>query len=193
MTAAGRSYLLPDPFWLIATQNPIEIEGTFPLPEAQTDRFLFKLTVGYPAVEAMLKLIDISLDEEPTENLNVVVSPERIKEMMALCRGVVIADEMKRAAVSLVLATHPEHSAGSEEAHRHFRYGASPRGLQALLRAARVRALQSGRGHVAADDIASVALPALRHRVLLNIESEMDGIAIDSALERVIGSWRRSI
>ncbi|MBP1148704.1 MoxR family ATPase [Methylocaldum sp. RMAD-M] len=193
VTAAGRSHRLPDPFWLIATQNPIEIEGTFPLPEAQTDRFLFKLSVGYPAVDAMLRLIDISLDEEPTENMNAVISLQRISEMMALCREVVIADEMKRAAVSLVLATHPEHGAGSEEARRHFRYGASPRGLQALLRAARVRALQSGRGHVAADDIAGVALPALRHRVLLNIESEMDGIAIDSALERVIGSWRRSI
>jgi MoxR-like ATPase len=189
VTAAGRSHPLPEPFWIIATQNPIEIEGTFPLPEAQVDRFLFKLRVPYPDLDALLRLADLSLDEEPSEKLAPVLGPDRLAEMMALCRAVVIGDGIKRAAAHLVLATHPE--GGSAESRRWFRYGASPRGLQALLRTARVRALAAGRGHVAAEDLESVARPALRHRVLLNIESEMDGVTVDAALDEVIRAWRR--
>jgi len=180
VTAGGARYPLPRPFWVVATQNPIELEGTFPLPEAQLDRFMFKLTVPYPDAEALYQLIDVSLDHEPADDTTPILDATRVDCMLALSSGVFIADAVKRAAVRLVLATHPAE--GHALARRHLRYGASPRGLQALLRSARVRALAHGRAHVAIDDLRQVALPALRHRVLLTIESEVDGVVVDDLL-----------
>ena len=189
VTYTGTQYPLPRPFWIIATQNPIEIEGTYPLPEAQLDRFLLKLKVAYPSADAMLKMLDISLDNEPADHITPMLNLERVNSIITHAKEVLIAKPLKQAAVELVLATHPEHESGYTHAKSHLRYGASPRGLQALLRAARVRALLDDRAHVALEDIEAVALPALRHRVLLNIDSEMDGIDIDTILNTIIKQW----
>jgi MoxR-like ATPase len=189
VTYTGTTHILPSPFWVIATQNPIEIEGTYPLPEAQLDRFLVKLKVDFPDSEALLAMLDISLDNEPSEQLEPILSRERLVEIMQLCQQIVISERIKRAAVQLLLYTHPENRGDS----RHFRYGASPRGLQALMRTARVHAMMNGRLQVDLDDLEAVAMPALRHRVLLTIESELEGIDSDELLVSLIRSWRAQI
>jgi len=186
VTYTGTTHLLPSPFWVVATQNPIEIEGTYPLPEAQLDRFLVKLKVDFPDREALLAMLDISLDSEPSDRLEPILSRERLVEIMRLCRQILISERIKHAAVQLLLCTHPQEKGGSS----HFRYGASPRGLQALLRTARVHALMNGRLQVDLDDLEAVAMPALRHRVLLTIESELDGVDSDEQLASLIQSWR---
>ncbi len=192
VTHAGEQHRLPRPFWVAATQNPIEIEGTYPLPEAQLDRFLMQIKVAYPDSDALLTLLDISLDDEPSNHLEPVMSQERVKEIMTLIQRVVIAQPLKQAAVDLILATLPGGRGASPLAERHFRYGASPRGLQALLRAARVHAILAERAHVGLDDIQRVALPVLRHRVLLNIESELEGVDMDGILLQLLESWRNA-
>lgn len=126
VTHAGQSHPLPSPFWVIATQNPIEVEGTYPLPEAQLDRFMAKVDVGYPDAEALMSLLDISLDDEPSDHMQTVIQPSRVREIMNLIKGVVIAQPLRQAAVDLVLATLPARRRGSELATRHFKYGASP-------------------------------------------------------------------
>jgi len=192
VTHAGKSYALPKPFWILATQNPIELEGTYPLPEAQLDRFLFKLKVDFPSGESLTQLIDLTLDEHPADKITTVLSHNRIQEMMTLCKEVVIASEIKHAAVALILTTHGESSDASISAsvQQHIRYGASPRGLQAILRAARVHALCGGRAHVALEDIEAAALPALRHRILLTLESEMTGTDSEQFLKDIISTWK---
>jgi MoxR-like ATPase len=186
VTQAGKPYPLPQPFWVVATQNPIEIEGTYPLPEAQLDRFLAKLRVDFPVAEGLLAMIEVSLDDEPADHLPQVLDAARASELIALARSIVIADPVKRAAVDLVLATHPRNGG----AGRHFRYGASPRALQSMLRAARVHALMQGHAHVGYSDLATVALPCLRHRVLLTVEAELEGRQADELLADVMGPWR---
>jgi MoxR-like ATPase len=190
VTCSGTTYPLPAPFTVIATQNPIELEGTFPLPEAQLDRFLFKLHVSYPNPGALQALLDVSLDAEPSLTVRCAFEPDEVAEVMALCKTVLIATDCKRAAVDLVLATQPDAAAASPVARRHLRYGASPRALQALIRAARVRAVLAGRAHIDMDDLSEVALPVLRHRVLLKVESELDGIAADDLLRELVAQWR---
>lgn len=186
VTQGGVRHPLPRPFWVIATQNPIEIEGTYPLPEAQLDRFLVKLRVGFPDADALMAMLAVSLDDEPADHLPAVLDPARVDRLMAIARSVAIARPVQRAAVDLVLATHP----GQGPAARHFRYGASPRALQSLLRAARVHALMGGHAHVGFSDLAAVALPCLRHRVLLTLEAELDGRDADALLTEVIGPWQ---
>ena len=135
--------------------------------------------------------VDRSLDDEPADHLKAVVLPERVSEMMAQAREVVISTHVKKAAVDLILATHPNSPQGVGAAQDHILYGASPRALQALLRAARVRALAAGRGHVGLDDLVASAKPTLRHRVFLTIESELDNVSIDALLETVVSEWLR--
>jgi MoxR-like ATPase len=192
VTCGGAAYRLPAPFWVIATQNPIELDGTYPLPEAQLDRFFFKCTVPYPSSDALLGIVDVSLDDEPSDSLAPLLSPGRVEAMMAQAREAVVADAVKRAAVDLVLATQPRGPRSSALARERLRYGASPRALQTLLRAGRVRALAEGRGHVALEDVRAVALPALRHRVLLSIESEVAGVQMDELLGRIVDEWARA-
>ena len=192
VTHAGELHRLPEPFWVAATQNPIEIEGTYPLPEAQLDRFMMQIRVSYPDADALLRLLDVSLDDEPSDHLQAVMDRDRVTRIMALIRQVVVAQPLKQAAVDLVLATLPGSSGASPLAERHFRYGASPRGLQALLRAARVHAVLEGRAHVSLEDLHRTALPVLRHRVLLNIESELEGVDIDQTLLQLLESWRNA-
>ncbi len=186
VTAAGATHRLPEPFWLLATQNPIELEGTYPLPEAQLDRFMMKLPVSYPDADSLLALLDVSLDDEPAARLAAVIDPRRCASIVALARQVFIAEAVKRTAVGLVQATQPRGPEAHPRASEHLRYGASPRALQALLRGARVLALLDGRAHVASDDLRALALPVLRHRVLLTIESEVDGVDVDALLEDVV-------
>jgi MoxR-like ATPase len=189
VTYGGSTHRLPDPFWVIATQNPIEIEGTYPLPEAQMDRFLVKLKVPYPDAAAMLAMLDISLDSEPTERLSPVIEPAALHDLLRAGEQIVITESVKHSAVQLILATHPERDEGSAQTRRHIRYGASPRGLQALLRTARVHALLHGRAHVAIDDLRRMALPVLRHRVLPTIESELEGMDMDLVLAGLVERW----
>jgi MoxR-like ATPase len=176
VTYLGQSHQLPSPFWLLATQNSIELEGTYPLPEAQLDRFLLKLLVPYPDAESLLQLSEITLDNEPTETIQPLLNPQKINQILEASRQILIAPPLREAAVALVLATQPERGATS------LRYGASPRGLQGLLKAARVRALLSGRAHVAFTDLAWVAAPVLRHRIILTFEAAMDGLTADEVI-----------
>ncbi len=193
VTHAGVTHPLPSPFCVLATQNPIELEGTYPLPEAQLDRFMFKLMVPFPARESLRQMLDVSLDAEPSDTLQPIASPADVLSVMRLARTVLLGDRCKEAAVDLVVATQPATGGASADARRHVRYGASPRALQALVRAARVRALMAGRSHVDVDDLDSVALPVLRHRVLLRLESELDGLDADSTLASIIDAWRRRL
>ncbi len=194
VTQAGTTHRLPSPFCVLATQNPIELEGTYPLPEAQLDRFMFKLTVPFPARASLRAMLEVSLDAEPADGLQPIASPADVLAITALCRTVLLGERCKDAAVDLVMATQPAaggaSGGASGDARRHIRYGASPRALQALVRAARVRALMAGRAHVDVEDLAAVALPVLRHRILLRLESELDGQDADTTLAGVIAGWR---
>ena len=191
VTHAGTSRPLPQPFCVLATQNPIELEGTYPLPEAQLDRFMFKLRVPYPDSASLRTLLDVSLDAEPANSLPAVLEPSDVPAIAALCRSVLVAERCKQAAIALVLATQPSISRDDTSARQHIRYGASPRALQSLIRAARVRAVMSGRSHLDVDDLAAVALPTLRHRVLLRLESELEGLDADTVLAGLVDQWRR--
>ena len=191
VTYGGQCHILPDPFWVIATQNPIELEGTFPLPEAQLDRFLFKLFVPYPAADQMQALLDTSLDQEPANLLQPVCSLERAREIITTAQQVLCAEPIKAGAVKLVLATHADSEFASPEARQHIRYGASPRALQSLVRAARVRALFHGRAHIAFEDLAALAHSSLRHRILLHTTSELEGKTANSVLDKVVEEWTR--
>ncbi len=193
VTHAGTTHRLPRPFCVLATQNPIELEGTYPLPEAQLDRFMFKLIVPFPARTALRALLDVSLDAEPSDTLQAVASPADVLRITALCRSVLLAERIKEAAVDLVMATQPAPDAAASDARRHIRYGASPRALQALIRAARVRALMAGRAHVDVADLDAIALPVLRHRILLRLESELDGMDADTTLATLVDGWRRRL
>ncbi len=192
ITCAGASYPLPVPFWIIATQNPIELEGTYPLPEAQLDRFVFKISIQYPATPDLLKMLDVSLDSDPVKKLPPLMDGQQLTTLSELGNNVIVADAVKQAAVKLILATHGELEAGSSYARKHIRYGASPRGLQAVIRAARIKALINGRAHVDTEDIAEVALPALRHRLILKFESELEGTHPDQVLQDIIKLWKKS-
>jgi len=190
VTHAGVRHRLPSPFCVLATQNPIELEGTYPLPEAQLDRFMFKLTVPFPSRESLHGMLDVSLDNEPADALEPIAGPADVLRIASLCRTVLLAARCRDAAVDLIVATQPDRGNANAGPRRHIRYGASPRALQALVRAARVRAVMAGRSHVDVDDLAAVALPVLRHRVLLRLESELDGMDADTTLASVIDGWR---
>ncbi len=190
VTYAARRYPLPEPFWVIATQNPIELEGTYPLPEAQLDRFTMKLLVDFPAEDSLLAMIDATLDTEPADAVTPQLDAAARERVLAGVRGVLIATPLKAAAVALVAACQPKHGDAHALAAEHFRYGASPRALQALLRTARVHALLEGRVHVAVEDLAAVAKPVLRHRVLLRVESEIRGVEVEELLEEIVWQWR---
>ncbi|EHR70340.1 MoxR-like ATPase [Burkholderiales bacterium JOSHI_001] len=191
VTHAGVGRALPEPFCVLATQNPIELEGTYPLPEAQLDRFMFKLSMPFPARSALRALLEVSLDSEPSDAVQPIANAAQVLGITRLCRAVLLGDRAKEAAVDLVVATQPAPDGATPQ--RHIRYGASPRALQAVVRAARVRALMAGRPHVDVDDLQAVALPVLRHRVLLRLESELDGLDVDAVLGTVLDGWRQRV
>jgi len=196
VTHAGTTHRLPRPFCVLATQNPIELEGTYPLPEAQLDRFMCKLTVPFPSRATLREMLEVSLDAEPSDTLEPVACPADVLRITELCRTVLLGERCKDAAVELIMATQANGDggpSGQTPARQHIRYGASPRALQALIRAARVRALMAGRAHVDVDDLAVNALPVLRHRILLRLESELDGLDADGVLASIIDGWRRRL
>jgi len=189
VTVAGETYKLDEPFLVLATQNPIEQEGTYPLPEAQMDRFLLKVDVGYAGLEDLMEIIDRTTGaDNPVANK--VIDGAEILEHQALVRQVVVAPHVKQYAARLVLATHPESdtAAGGPNGptNRYVRCGVSPRGAQALILAGKVRALVDGRFHVSYQDIQDVAMPCLRHRVLMNFEAEADRVRADDLVREVL-------
>lgn len=183
-TIAGIQHLMPRPFLVLATQNPIEMEGTYPLPEAQLDRFLLKLNVQYPGAEELHEILDRTTREHSPTVSPVVL--ERLDSLRELVRAVPVVREIEARAVQLVLATHPERPESVPLAKKFVRYGASPRGAQALILCAKVSALLDGRYHVAKDDIDAWALPALRHRLIINFEGEAEGITPERVVEEAL-------
>src|SRR5205823_3191345 len=181
----GVQHRLIEPFFVLATQNPIEMEGTYPLPEAQLDRFLFKLLVPTPTLAELSSIVDRTTGAEaPT--VQPVLSAKEILEMQHLAREVLIAGHVKEFALKVMLATHPESEYAPEKTNRFVRYGSSPRGAQAIILAAKIRALLQGRFNVAFEDIQHVAFPALRHRIILNFEGEAEGVATDEIVRDVV-------
>jgi len=178
VTVAGVEYKLQQPFLVLATQNPLEMEGTYPLPEAQLDRFFLKLQVTYPSFEDLSEIVDRTTQrQEPL--LEPILQTSRILDVQQLVRDVPIASHVKHYAIRVVMATHPQTPMASEQVKKYVRYGSSPRGVQSLVLAGKVRALFQGRFHVSLEDIRAVALPCLRHRLILNFEGEAEGV--DSA------------
>ncbi|MDF1751474.1 MAG: MoxR family ATPase [Verrucomicrobiales bacterium] len=185
VTAGGETMMLPQPFFVMATQNPMEMEGTYPLPEAQADRFLFKLQVPFPDRETLVEISKrTSSFDEP--DLKSVMSGEILTKFQKLVAHMPIADHVTAFAADLILATHPGRDATTDQVGKFVSYGASPRGLQALVRGARVYAALDGRTTVAKDDIKRVALPALRHRVILNFQGEAEAVGVDGLVEELI-------
>ena len=185
VTAAGTSYTLTEPFFVMATQNPIEMEGTYPLPEAQLDRFLFKLRVEFPSAQDLVEIIDRTT-AAAVPQADVAATSGQIREMFQLAREVEVASHVKTYVARLIQATHPDTGAAGSMAKRYVRYGSSPRGVQALILAAKVRALIAGRANVAFSDLKVLALPALRHRLILNFEGEAEGIDPDAIIQNAL-------
>jgi MoxR-like ATPase len=189
VTVAKQTYLLEKPFFVLATQNPLEMEGTYPLPEAQLDRFFFKLVVTYPDRQSLHTIIDrTTADEVP--HPKAVIEKARILTMRELVRRVPLARQIQDYAVRVVLATHPENPEATKMSKQFMRYGASPRGLQAIILAAKIRALLEGRYAVAIDDIRHVASPALRHRLILNFEGEAEGVESDAIIAEILSATK---
>ncbi len=185
VTVAGKMHRLHEPFFVLATQNPIEMEGTYPLPEAQLDRFLFKLMVPSPTLNELSVIVDRTTGAQ-TPGVEKVLGGREIIEMRDLMRAVPIAPHVRDYAASLVLATHPTSEGAPDITRQFVRFGSSPRGAQAVVLSAKVKALLAGRYNVALEDVNAVATPALRHRVLLNFEGEAEGIATEDVVARII-------
>ncbi len=185
VTVFGVEHALIPPFMVLATQNPIEMEGTYPLPEAQIDRFFFKLKITYPGRRDLHHIIDKTTRNRQPE-LVPILNADTILEMRQLVKTVPIATHVQDYAVRLVLATHPGHSSSTENTRQFVLFGASPRGVQSLVLAGKVRALLEGRYNVSMEDIRAVAKPGLRHRIVLNIKGEAEGVDEDKLIETLI-------
>ncbi|HXM71807.1 MAG TPA: AAA family ATPase [Candidatus Dormibacteraeota bacterium] len=185
VTAGDKTRPLPHPFFVMATQNPIELEGTYPLPEAQLDRFFFKLVVPFPDAAELAEIARRTTGtDEP--DLHPVAGGDDLEAMSRLAREVPIAEHVLEHAVALVLATHPDRDGAPDEVRRYVRWGASPRALQTLVLSGRIRALLAGRFNVAFEDLHAVALPALRHRIFLNFEADAEGVGADVIVNAVL-------
>jgi MoxR-like ATPase len=187
VTVARNRYPLDPPFFVLATQNPLEMEGTYPLPEAQLDRFLFKVMVPFPSETDLITIMDRTTGSESASAQKVATASE-IVEMQRLARAVPIAPHITAYAVSILAATHPDQPRAPELVREYVRYGASPRGAQALVTAGKIFALLDGRFNVSVDDIRAVALPSLRHRIILNFEGEAEGITTEAAVRTILDS-----
>jgi MoxR-like ATPase len=185
VTVARNRYKLEPPFFVLATQNPLEMEGTYPLPEAQLDRFLFKVMVPFPSEEDLVTIMDRTTGASaPTASK--IANAAEIVEMQQLARAVPIAPHITAYAVSLLAATHPDQPRAPQLVRDYVRYGGSPRGAQALVTAGKIYALLDGRFNVSIEDIRSVTLPALRHRVILNFEGEAEGITPEAIVRSIL-------
>lgn len=181
VTVSGKRYTLSAPFFVMATQNPLEMEGTYPLPEAQLDRFLFKLMVPFPGRNELATILDRTTRRQfPT--VEKVIDRDQVLRWMDFIRGVEVAGHVQDYAVRLVLATHPESEFATEQVRKYVRYGSSPRGAQGLILGGKIKALRAGRANLAFADVAAMVLPVLRHRIMLNFEAEAEGLAPDAIL-----------
>ncbi len=187
VTVAKSTHTLEKPFFVLATQSPLEMEGTYPLPEAQLDRFFFKLVVEFPNRDDLHTILDRTTAED-VPRPQAVMEKARVLELRDLVRKVPLARSIQDYAVRVLQATHPETPEAPPTSKKYLRYGASPRGLQAIILAAKIRALLEGRYAVALDDIRAVAAPALRHRLILNFEGEAEGVRPDAIIAEILSS-----
>ncbi|MFH5803447.1 AAA family ATPase [Alienimonas sp. DA493] len=185
VTVGGHTHKLPAPFLVLATQNPLEMEGTYPLPEAQLDRFFVKLLVEFPTAEDLGEILNrtTAIDVPAARP---VLDGDRVLAMRDLARQVPIADEVRDRAVAMTLATHPEHPSAPEAVKKYVRFGSSPRGAQALVLAAKVKAILDGRFHVSKDDLHDAAPAVLRHRLILGFEGQAEGVRADDVIADVV-------
>ena len=189
VTVAKQTYKLQEPFFVLATENPIEQDGTYPLPEAQMDRFMFKLIVGFPGKEELAGIVNmtqITMDE----TAEAVIDGPTILEMRELAKSVPVIDEVLQFAVDLVSNTHPELESSSATAKKYLKFGASPRAAQALITCAKVRALMNGNYNVSYDDIKALAYPVLRHRIKLNYAAISDKLTVDDVIKQLISETK---
>ncbi|WP_312060280.1 AAA family ATPase [Anaerotignum sp.] len=185
VTSGNATYTLPEPFFVLATQNPLESEGTYPLPEAQMDRFLFKLDVTFPTKAELLEIVTSTTTGSPRE-ANKICSQKQLLEMREIAKEVPVATPVAEYIMDVVLKSHPDYADAPEMVKKYVRYGASPRGAQAIMMTARVYALMAGRYNVAYEDVKVVAKAALRHRIFLNFEGMADGVTVDQIIEALL-------
>ena len=185
VTIGKKTYKLEQPFFVLATQNPLEMEGTYPLPEAQLDRFLYKLHVKFPNLDELHSIMDRTTQRNEPD-LKEVIDQDRLLEMRAFARDVPVARHVQDYALRILYGTHPTHELAPDITRRYVRFGSSPRGAQTILLTAKIRALMDGRFNVSTQDIRDAALPALRHRVILNFEGEAEGVGSDAIVEEII-------
>lgn len=190
ISAAGRSMELPQPFFVLATQNPIEMEGTYSLPEAQIDRFLFRIDIAYPSEDTYTSILDVTTGAAQTP-LSVTLPEADILALQSLVRSVPIAEHVRRAIARLSLMTQPGSEQATRDVNRHVRFGLSPRGAQALVLAAKAHALFAGRFNVSFEDVEAVLAPATRHRVQLNFEGRAEGVSLERLMGDLFGDARR--
>ena len=186
VTSGTTTHELEAPFLVMATQNPIEMEGTYPLPEAQLDRFLMKILVTYPSHAELNRIVERTIQKEEVR-VNPVIDRESILSVRSVCREVLVAPHVQEFAIQLVMATQPEQQEAHELARKYIRYGSSPRGAQALVECGRIRALMHGRYHLSIDDIRTVAGGVLRHRIILNFDAHADGQTPETILTGIVG------
>ncbi|MBX7084244.1 MAG: MoxR family ATPase [Nannocystaceae bacterium] len=187
VTAGAQTRKLPDPFLVLATQNPLEMEGTYPLPEAQLDRFLFKVHVEFPGEDELIAILDRTTGLDAA-SVKPVLDGRRIGQMRELVRAIPVTDSVTRYVVRVLRATHPDDGRAPEMVKRYVRFGGSPRGAQAMLLGARIRCTFDGRMTPSIEDVRAVAGEALRHRVILNFEGEAEGISIDDCIAKVLAA-----
>ncbi|GFZ34541.1 ATPase AAA [Clostridium zeae] len=187
VTVGSSTYTLSEPFMVLATQNPIENEGTYPLPEAQLDRFLFKLNVPFPNLDELKSIIGVTINNE-AEELGKMMAGEEILEVRRLLKEVPISKAVEEYALKVVLSTHPDYENSPEISKKYIRYGASPRAAQAIISTSRVRAIMEGRFNVSFEDIKYVAYPALRHRFFMNFDAVADGITAENIISEILES-----
>jgi len=187
VTAGNNTYVLEPPFLVMATQNPIEMEGTYPLPEAQLDRFLMKILVTYPSRQDLNRIVEVTVKREEAE-LKQVMDRGQIAEVKAIARQVIVAPHVQEHAIDLVMATQPGTQQAAEITNRYIRYGSSPRGAQALIECGRVLALMHGRLHLSVEDVVAVAPAVLRHRIILNFDAHADGETTETILNKILTS-----
>ena len=189
VTVDGASRPLPDPFFTLATQNPLEMEGTYPLPEAQLDRFVFKIHVDTPSQQAIADIIHLAARHEEQSG-GPVTNAEEIATFIRHVRDVVLTEDLRNRIAALVLATHPAHPSAPDDVKRYVRHGASPRGALAIALGLKARALMNGRAHAESSDVEELFAPALRHRIALNFEGEAEGMTADGVLTKILASVR---
>jgi MoxR-like ATPase len=185
VTSGTSTYSLEPPFLVMATQNPIEMEGTYPLPEAQLDRFLMKILVTFPSRDDLSRIVDVTVKQEQPA-LQQILNHDDIAELKSICRQVIVAPHVQEYAIDLVMATQPGSPIASEITNRYIRYGSSPRGAQALIECGRILALMNGRLHLSAEDVAAIAPAVLRHRIILNFDAHADGETPETILRHIM-------